>query len=282
LQIKDQQLHERALMIARKYRACESEMIQVLQELDRTKLFKKWDCSSLFVYAVKYLGLDEAVAYSFITVARKAREVPQLQHSLQAQKLSVAKANRIVSALTADNAGTLVDFAEKHSTPEINREVSRLRKGLPERTINLQVSLETLELIKRAKTLTNKNLDQTLQAVLNEYLHRHDPVRKAERAVKRKTELCTNRVRKTKRQPLTAEQKHQVFARDQGRCTHIDRTGERCRNERFLAIHHVRPVSEGGGNDPSNLTTLCGFHHDLAHQLSFPVETHSVHTEFFL
>ena len=32
-----------------------------------------------------------------------------------------------------------------------------------------------------------------------------------------------------------------------------------------LHVHHVRPLTKGGTSDPSNLTTLCEYHHTLRH-----------------
>jgi predicted restriction endonuclease len=52
----------------------------------------------------------------------------------------------------------------------------------------------------------------------------------------------------------------------------VDANGNRCPNDRYLHIHHIQPVSHGGSNEPGNLTTLCSYHHDMAHQLSFGIE----------
>lgn len=41
-----------------------------------------------------------------------------------------------------------------------------------------------------------------------------------------------------------------------------------CRNTRFLAVHHLNPRAAGGGNDPSNLITLCSECHRWAHDNS--------------
>ncbi|MGE3682447.1 MAG: HNH endonuclease [Bdellovibrionales bacterium] len=73
------------------------------------------------------------------------------------------------------------------------------------------------------------------------------------------------------RVPLTAAQRHAVFARDGGRCTHMDQQGRQCKEDKWLSIHHIQPVSAGGNNEPENLTLLCSHHHDLVHQLSLPI-----------
>jgi len=60
-----------------------------------------------------------------------------------------------------------------------------------------------------------------------------------------------------------------VNARDRGRCQFVDANGKRCENDRWIHQHHKIPVSLGGGNDHKNMISLCSFHHDLVHQLSF-------------
>ena len=48
--------------------------------------------------------------------------------------------------------------------------------------------------------------------------------------------------------------------RDGHLCQHAD---GRCAGP--LQVHHIRHIADGGTNDPSNLTTLCKFHHGLQH-----------------
>ena len=38
-----------------------------------------------------------------------------------------------------------------------------------------------------------------------------------------------------------------------------------CGNHRFLDVHHLDSLSEGGGHDPKRLATLCGSHHRAVH-----------------
>ncbi|PWU22851.1 MAG: hypothetical protein C5B49_00015 [Bdellovibrio sp.] len=79
--------------------------------------------------------------------------------------------------------------------------------------------------------------------------------------------------KKKKRVPFTAAEMHAVHARDGGRCTFVDPvTGKRCQNDRWLHFHHIVGVAQGGGNNPENISSLCAAHHDLVHQMCFPLD----------
>ncbi len=93
-------LHTKALALSRRHRLVENQLIEILGEIDRTRLFRALRYPSLFVYVVRSLGFSESTAYALITVARKAREVSQLKAALREEKLSVARASRITSILT--------------------------------------------------------------------------------------------------------------------------------------------------------------------------------------
>lgn len=56
---------------------------------------------------------------------------------------------------------------------------------------------------------------------------------------------------------LTAETRERILARD-GRCSGRF-LGGRC--SPVSDVHHIRPRSEGGGDEDSNLLCLCHFHH---------------------
>jgi 5-methylcytosine-specific restriction endonuclease McrA len=229
------------------------------------------------------INKSEAISYALISIARKSREVPVLRSS----GLSVSKASRIVSILNRDNASELIRFAKTHTSKQIEAEVARRNPKAASRDrvkmisgdtaqLTITVSAEFLEMLKRVESLEGKQSGPAIEAALRVYLKHKDPVQKAKRAQK-KSELFVRRVslkkpNHSKRVPLSAAQKHVVFARDEGRCTHIGADGKRCNSDRWVEVHHIRPVSLGGGNEPENLTTLCSFHHDLAHQLNLPLE----------
>lgn len=292
LTLWQQQMHERALSLVKRYSKIEAELIQALQDIDACELYKKLDCPSLFVYATQKLGLSEAVAYAFISVARKAREIPSLQSAIQKQQLSVSKATRIVSSLQSENADELIEFAKTHTSKQIdfkiaekNPERAYFDKITPVSKTHVELrgllTVETLEKLKRAESLNAQSgspgkLNDVLSAVLDVYLFHKDPVKKAERSTAKAPKTKSNSVKQsstsTKRRPLTAAQRHAVFKRDQGRCTHVDLSGKRCNQDRWTENHHIIPVRLGGTNEPENLTTLCSFHHDLVHQLRLEIE----------
>ena len=326
LSIEQQTFHELALDLSKGHRHLEGQLIEVLQNIDRLKIFKKLGFASLFQYTVHCLGFTESVAYSFINVARKSSEIVQLKTAIQTQTLTVAKASRMAAAVNLENAENLITFAKSHTCRQIDFEVARLNpklcsaeraKVLSAESVELKITIskESFEKLKRAQTLAaqkgQKNLDLggTLEALLNEYLKKQDPVVRAKRAqarLERKIKLtkvrqdcakqkkpatpsqtvrlCMDRFlkhdilptqysnRKKPRVPLNARQRHQVFHRDEGRCTFQLPSGQRCNNERWIQLHHLKPAHQGGSNELQNLQTLCSAHHDLTHQLSLPLD----------
>ena len=54
--------------------------------------------------------------------------------------------------------------------------------------------------------------------------------------------------------------------RDQGQCTY-ETQSKRCPARRWLDVHHITPLSEGGRNEFDNLTTLCSAHHRMSHHV---------------
>lgn len=304
--------HQRALSISQNYLNFETRLIDALFEVEESGAHRVLGYSSLFKYAVEALKLSEPTAYMMITTARKSREVPLLRNAIQAKEISLHQASRMAAAINNQNAVDLISFAKSHTTRELEFEVRRRNPkanvGESVRAVSrdyleitVRIHKDDFDEIKRAQDLIAKKAGETVGygatfvQTVKDFNKRHHPVEKAKRAldrVKRKKteahELCARRVadvnpsesakvqeeRRTvpTRKPLTAEQKHKVFARDEGRCTFIELNGQRCTNERWVHFHHVTPVSQGGSNDPENLTTLCSPHHDLVHQLSLPIE----------
>ncbi len=69
---------------------------------------------------------------------------------------------------------------------------------------------------------------------------------------------------------IPAVVRREVWRRDQGRCSYVDRysgrdSGRRCGSCYRLEIDHIVPFALGGGAEPRNLTLHCRAHHKLRH-----------------
>ena len=65
---------------------------------------------------------------------------------------------------------------------------------------------------------------------------------------------------------IPAAVKREVWRRDSGCCSYVDRhTGRRCGSRFFLEIDHIVPVARGGGAEPANLRLRCSAHHRFRH-----------------
>ena len=70
---------------------------------------------------------------------------------------------------------------------------------------------------------------------------------------------------RVKRTNIPAKTIHQLQLKLKNQCAHQDKQGKRCKQRRYLDIHHIQPVSKGGTHDLNNLTLLCNGHHRAIH-----------------
>lgn len=272
-------IHERALEIVGRYFNSETEVIAILQELDSGRKYIEKDCRSLFEYATKILKLSESVAFTFINVGRKAKEVPALQAAIDRHELSVPTARKITSVITPENSAGWLELAKTLTQLMLEREVARVNPKAAVREIakyvtaerlklELGVSEELLRKLRRIQDLesSSKNraatLEDTLETMVELYLEKHDPIR-IEKRVQKNVGLRFLRTVKPKSLALV---KRQVLARDDARCTQHNKDGTRCSQTRYLHLHHVVPKEFGGRDTAENLTLLCSFHHRQFHE----------------
>lgn len=79
-------------------------------------------------------------------------------------------------------------------------------------------------------------------------------------------------VKLVRRQHLHSAIKHAVTWRDQRRCTFLHQDKSRCTAKRWLDVHHIVEVQNGGTNELANLKTLCSHHHAHMHDLTARTE----------
>ena len=287
------EIHKKALEVAKRFKRAEADLISVLQEVESARVYVRLGFTSLFSYCVQALGLSESVAANFITVARKAREVPVLQYAIESGALSVSKARKITPVLTLANQEEWVEKAKLLPTRKLEEEVARVapQEAAPERMrfinedrmeLRLGLSKAAKEKLKRVQDLESQrsgrpvSIEEAFEVLLEVYLESKDPIKRAERVMKRKMKAVENntpacvtghaeRNGPENREAIPATLRHQALLRDDGRCAHLDEQGKRCENRRWIDLHHIRPRSLGGANALENLVTLCSAHHRMEH-----------------
>ncbi len=282
-----QEWHEEGVGLASTYLKCEARMVELLSLLAGANGYLYFQCPSLRQYAIKDWGLPEYTAADMVTVARKSLEIPELLSTLQRGQTSLTKLRRICSVITPADKTEWIDLAERGTNREIEKaiaaarpqpvdeslkfkdeDLSELRVGLNEETRkNLERILDLLSQKKEQAVTLSECLQQMTEIVLEKI----DPVKKAERAMKRSTAkrekvgACQIRKFTRARRKLPARVEHAINLRDQAQCAHVDHQGQRCPNRRWLHRHHLKPVSMGGDDSAENLTSYCSGHHRLVH-----------------
>ena len=289
LNTEEQEIHERAVEFSKQLQTADAPLLRALRDAYKSRLFLKFNRTGLFRYAVDILKHDEAVVRPYITVAKRCAEFPQVLTAIEAGKFPVAKALRFVSVLKPTNVEKFIEYAANLNYEELNHKVAAENPQKKKRSIHKPIGKDRVrasydfdrEFAKDLKAEAKRlNVDpaEVLKRAFYEMRERTDPVRKAERAKARKQkpkpeqppkELCVNKISIAKRKPIPAATAHAIKLRDGNRCTEIHEDGTRCGNTRWLHIHHIIRVADGGGNELSNLTTLCSTHHEIRHQLEF-------------
>jgi hypothetical protein len=304
LQSKTLELHDEALAIAKRYRQCEAEFLNVIMRVESRKIYLEFEVTSLHEYCVEMLGLSLHVANDFINVARTSFEVPELAEAIYSNKTSVSKARKICSVLTNKNSKEWIDLVVHCSCRVVEKAVASAnpRSAIKESLkyvssdvleLRLAVSEEWSELLTKTKDRLSQSkrravsTEEALFILMKEAHEQHDPVRKAERSKARKAKKQTSSsragaiskleekpnsgsreqdIRPERSRSLPAAVHHEVTLRDQGRCIHVPSSGRRCKNKRWIDQHHVLPFAHGGKHTADNLQTLCSAHHKIRHK----------------
>lgn len=80
------------------------------------------------------------------------------------------------------------------------------------------------------------------------------------------TKKSDSQPREMNRTRLSVAERHELLMEAGYKCGNPT-----CRNIITLEIHHIQYVSEGGGDEPSNLLPLCPYCHTMHHQAHIPV-----------
>jgi hypothetical protein len=233
-------------------------------------------------------AIKEAVKRGEISLskAKKICSVITLEDQNQWLELAKVETSRVIEKCVA------LARPEKTVESAVYKTEDRLQfqLGVSEEWLT---DLATVKNLLAQKHKSAVSSEEALHALMKDFIQKNDPVRKAERALERaskrnkapnspnqqcpgtaEAELSdsltpnsaspTDPLKRRKRQNIKRITLHAVSIRDRNQCTYVGTHG-RCGEKRWLDIHHVLPVADGGNDDPENLTTLCRRHHVRHH-----------------
>lgn len=220
---KQRELHERAVSVARNYSKLESELLSIFQELDKTRAYLHFGATSLIGYAIDILKLSEGAASNLVTVARKSVEVPELKAAIEAGEVTISKARKIAPVLTRENQNLWIDLARTSTSRVIEKEVARVNpqfvvteklkyKTAERLELSFGISEQLAEKFKRVKDLLAQRKSKPISSeeafgiLVNEFIERHDPIKKAERSkVRSEKSAMATRTQNTEAERLQNE-----------------------------------------------------------------------------
>ena len=246
------ELHAKALLAAKNFKESEKALQEILREIDQHRVFYDLGYRSLIDYAIS--GLTPDVAFNHCTVAKKSNDLPEIRKAVSKGILSVSAVRHMAPVLTKENELEMIGLASQLTQAELRREIARRnpeQSEVPEKAryvredrlaLELRVSEELMKKLRRAQDLVSQSgrklssLEETLEAMVDVFLEKRDPLKKAERAEKRN------------------EKPPAQVPTNAGRI--------------ILKNKRSKPLSEGGKHQPENLTLLCSGHHRMIHRTS--------------
>ena len=240
------------MICATKYLKAERDLFSILLEVDKHKIYEDFEYTHLTPYCVRKLGLSEDIAKCLVRVVRKTLHVPELGDAVTNGEISIYKARVISAAITPENKDEWLEKARSLNKHELEKQVAESR-GIKTKKTTLDLPAETHELLERVRDLVSTkqgkfaSLEDAVDAMARDYIHRHDPVEKAKRS----------------RDPSA---KKLVNIRDEGRCQHIFPEGTQCDERKWTHQHHMIHKADGGPDTAENLITLCAGHHRMVHR----------------
>jgi hypothetical protein len=124
--VPDDELLRRLGELVSQSRRVEADLVAHIGEVDERRLFARQAFPSMFAYCTEHLHLSEAEAYRRITVARAARQHPEVLEALRNGRLHLSGLARLVPLVNADNCAPLLERASHLTTRQIEYLVAEL------------------------------------------------------------------------------------------------------------------------------------------------------------
>ncbi len=244
----------------------------LLPEVNRRKLYKKKNFSSIFEFAKKLCGLSEDQVRRVLNLEKKFKDKPKLHKVLISGEVSANKLARIASVATPENEDFWAEKVQQLSQSAIEtlaRDVKNENKDGLFEPQNAQKSVRTHRLdelnfepdiLEELLKLQGKGID--VNQLLREFLGR----RKLEIALEKEKLSAEAEQNKVKSRYIPVKIKKHI-EKEYGKCCSIDD----CRKSAQV-IHHTQRFALSASHNPKYLAPLRLEHHAIAHAIDAKVQ----------
>jgi hypothetical protein len=262
--LNDSQLHNRLLLLARKEKILDVDIIDHLQELEDRKLYSEYGYTSLFDYCLKALHFSSDQSYRRIRSMRLSVEMPEVKENLKSGDLTIANATMLGSLfdkipnIAQDEKIKMVNGTLGKSKRECEEYILDIKEvhgltGKPKKTIirrensktsrvSLSLAKESIEKLEKLKSYHRvKNLEDLMEILIDQGLQTMEHDLKPKRN--------TKTIAKNSRS-IPKSVKYNAHKQANGKC-------ESCGSVHLLQYDHQKPFSLGGSNGVDNIRLLC-------------------------
>lgn len=136
-------------------------LMEALRECERRMLFAEMGFSSLWEFAVRYLGLSEGSAQLRISAMRLARDIPNAMDRLQSGELSLSNASQLYSFFQSEKKDG------KPYSPETKLEIIQEMTGLSKKECQRKLVARSPEFLPKEKERVVSETKTELKLILD-------------------------------------------------------------------------------------------------------------------
>ncbi len=227
------------------------ELLEMLTEIDKRKLYCDLSFSSLFNYIVNELKFSESQAAIYNNIIKaNILSLPLTKDKIEDGTLSLFAAGaaaRIIRDEQITNVSESIKIIKKLEV--MTKE--EIKNELPPKTKKkFAYSKEILDKVAKLKKKLNLPNDMEIEAILILLLDR-------ELTSPAKSEIKENKT-------ITPQTKTRLKLQAKHQCEFVSESKVRCTETKHLEVDHIKPKALNGSNHPNNLRILCRNHNQRA------------------
>jgi hypothetical protein len=284
--LNDETLDAKTLELVKSEREILADILNHLREVERRRLFSKYNMSSLFDYAIKRLGYSEDQAARRISAMRLLRDLPAIEQKVVTGALTLTHLSKAQTLFRQEKKASFIRSNDEkigvleklENSSKVQTEKTLKSESFITQSHGLRFEIESrskIELSHFDKSLQEKlkrlmeikrtsatDLHSLIEEMADLALKKWDPVKKAERSIARAESKPLPKAAahdspvpapvrvNAKTRSIPSAIRHAVYFRDGGKCRN-------CRSAHAVEIDHIVPFSKGGSHDLYNLRLLC-------------------------